>query len=246
MSATPGDLAIAGLVPLSTVDWPDHLVATIFTQGCPWRCTYCQNTALIDTGTAGIVGWDDVVELLDRRVGLLDGVVFTGGEATRQDALRPAMEAVRAKGFQVGLHTAGAYPRRLAEVIDLVDWVGLDVKALPEDYKPIIGHDVGAKAWESLDIVLSAAEARPDFTYEVRTTIHPGNPAVSHFHELIACLRAVGVTDFALQEARAKGTTPEFEAEAESWDTAAWREKWDRIVDDVRAAGFQRVAVRPA
>ena len=27
-------LQIAGLVPLSTVDWPEHLTATVFTQGC--------------------------------------------------------------------------------------------------------------------------------------------------------------------------------------------------------------------
>jgi len=29
------DLVIAGLVPMSTVDWPDHLTATVFLQGCP-------------------------------------------------------------------------------------------------------------------------------------------------------------------------------------------------------------------
>ena len=38
-SGGPADaLVIAGLVPMSTVDWPDHLSATVFTQGCPWNC----------------------------------------------------------------------------------------------------------------------------------------------------------------------------------------------------------------
>ena len=34
------DLVIAGLVPLSPVDWSDHLTATVLLQGCPWNCFY--------------------------------------------------------------------------------------------------------------------------------------------------------------------------------------------------------------
>ena len=90
-SGGPADaLVIAGLVPMSTVDWPDHLSATVFTQGCPWNCFYCHNQALIPTRTPGAVAWDEVRALLGRRRGLLDGVVFTGGEALRQDALADA------------------------------------------------------------------------------------------------------------------------------------------------------------
>jgi hypothetical protein len=35
------DLAVGGLLPFSTCDWPGLLVATIFCQGCPWACPYC-------------------------------------------------------------------------------------------------------------------------------------------------------------------------------------------------------------
>ena len=154
------DLAIAGLVPLSSVDWPDHLVATVFCQGCPWRCPYCQNAAILDPRTPGILPWLDVEELLVRRRGLLDGVVFTGGEALRQAAIVPAMERVREFGLGVGLHTAGAYPHRLAEVLDLVDWVGLDIKAEPGDYREAAGFAAGMKAWDSLKLVLAEARAR--------------------------------------------------------------------------------------
>ncbi len=157
---TAEDLAIAGLVPLSSVDWPDHLVATVFCQGCPWRCPYCQNAAILDPRTPGILPWLDVEELLVRRRGLLDGVVFTGGEALRQAAIVPAMERVRELGLGVGLHTAGAYPHRLAEVLDLVDWVGLDIKAEPGDYREAAGFAAGMKAWDSLKLVLAEARAR--------------------------------------------------------------------------------------
>ncbi|MEK8227961.1 hypothetical protein NKG05_20525 [Oerskovia sp. M15] len=36
-------LVVAGMTSLSTVDWPGRIVATVFLQGCPWRCTFCHN-----------------------------------------------------------------------------------------------------------------------------------------------------------------------------------------------------------
>src|SRR3954447_23836555 len=77
-------LAVAGLTPLSTCDWPGQLVATVFLQGCPLACTYCHNPALIDPRVPGTLPWTSVTDLLGRRQGLLDGVVFSGGEPTRQ------------------------------------------------------------------------------------------------------------------------------------------------------------------
>ncbi|HEU6454825.1 MAG TPA: anaerobic ribonucleoside-triphosphate reductase activating protein, partial [Roseateles sp.] len=37
----PDALAVAGLQPFSSVDFPGHLAAVVFLQGCPWRCGYC-------------------------------------------------------------------------------------------------------------------------------------------------------------------------------------------------------------
>ncbi|MCF2707271.1 anaerobic ribonucleoside-triphosphate reductase activating protein [Arcanobacterium haemolyticum] len=257
------DLAIAGFVPLSTVDWPDNLVTTVFLQGCPWRCPYCQNAAILDTRTPGIVGWDDVVELLERRRGLLDGVVFTGGEALRQAALVPAIRDVRSRGLAVGLHTAGAYPRRLAEALPMIDWVGLDIKALPADYKAASGFDAGAKGWESLDLVLveyrtrgqdaptvetppdrGSSEGAASFSYEVRVTMFPGCPAERTFTELVAALRERGVDHLALQEARAQGTDDIFQAMAKRWDMESWRRRWQEMVDEAQTAGFSSLIVR--
>ena len=110
-------LVIAGLVPMSTVDWPDHLSATVLTQGCPWNCFYCHNQALIPVRTPGAVAWGEVRDLLGRRRGLLDGVVFTGGEALRQDALADAAREVIDMGFAVGLLFIRRRYRRLSRRI---------------------------------------------------------------------------------------------------------------------------------
>ena len=139
--ASADSLTVAGLVRLSTVDWPGHMVSTIFLQGCPWNCVYCHNPDLIDCRTPGIMAWADVETFLRRRQGLLDGVVFTGGEPTRQRGLHDAMERAHALGFQVGLHTMGVYPTLLRPLLPLIDWVGFDIKAAPAHYSSIIATD---------------------------------------------------------------------------------------------------------
>ena len=285
-------LAIAGLVPLSTVDWPGKLAAAVFLQGCPLACPYCQNEAILDPKVPGAVPWSQVEALLARRAGLLDGVVLTGGEALRQAGVVDAARRVREMGFGVGLHTAGAYPRALAKTLPYTDWVGIDVKAMPDDYAAATGFGAGAKAWQSLDAVLeaSAERARPALAaeaadadgmveradcmfepagvdrvaqpagadrtvepadvgpldYEVRTTVYPGAPATERFEELLGELRARGVRNFALQEARTDGTPVDFRAQALAWDRRAWAKRLAEMVDAASRAGFESFEARLA
>jgi len=206
---------VAGLVPLSTCDWPGRLVATVFLQGCPWRCTYCHNPGLIDPRTPGEVPWSRVEDLLARRVGLLDGVVFSGGEPTRQPALVDAVRRVRDAGFGVGLHTAGAYPRRLAEVLPLVDWVGLDIKAPTHKYEAITGVATSA-AFAALDLVLASG-----VDLQVRTTVDPTVLEAADVSSLVEEMARRGVRDHVLQQVRTTGVRPEYATELARTRTAA-------------------------
>ncbi|NMR21386.1 anaerobic ribonucleoside-triphosphate reductase activating protein [Cellulomonas fimi] len=209
-TATADDLQIAGLTRLSTCDWPGRLVATVFLQGCPLDCGYCHNPELLDPRTAGTVGWHEVRELLARRVGLLDGVVFSGGEPTRQAGLAAAMGEVRALGFGVGLHTAGTYPRRFAEVLPLCDWVGLDVKAPADTYAAVTG--VASAAAAAAACLRLALRARPRVELQVRTTMDPTTMTPSDLDRLTAELRRAGVVDHVVQEVRTDGTRPAYAA----------------------------------
>ncbi|GAA1696032.1 anaerobic ribonucleoside-triphosphate reductase activating protein [Microbacterium sediminicola] len=201
---------VAGLSRLSSVDWPDRLVATVFFQGCPWDCRYCHNPDLIDPHTAGSISWADVHAFLQRRRQLLDGVVFSGGEPTMQAALRPAIDEVRELGFTVGLHTAGAFPAALDAVLEHVDWIGLDIKANESDYATVTARrGSGTHAWRSLEKVLAAAD-RADgdrvLGYEVRTTVHPDLTDAATLRGLGERLLAEGVASWALQRVRAVGS----------------------------------------
>ena len=201
------DLQIAGFEPFSTVDWPDKLVATVFAQGCPWRCTYCHNIDMQDSQQPGAVKWSTVIAHLAERNGQLDGIVFSGGEPTRQAALIPAMQQVRSLGFGVGLHSAGAFPGRLREALSHSDWLGLDIKAMPEGYQDITGKSPsGAKAWQSLQIAL---EWGGDL--EVRLTVDPTTHTRDGVLSIIRRVQAMGGPAPVLQEARPEGTSDEFQ-----------------------------------
>ncbi|MFD6092470.1 anaerobic ribonucleoside-triphosphate reductase activating protein [Oerskovia sp. NPDC060338] len=204
-------LAVAGMTSLSTVDWPGHLVATVFLQGCPWRCTYCHSRDLAPTtpaDTEGPIAWPDVVTFLERQRDRLDGVVFSGGEPTLQAALPAAIADVRELGLAVGLHTAGPWPVRLEHVLPLVDWVGLDIKHLPEDYELVTGaRPSGDAAYRSLAVL-----QRSGVEYEVRTTVDPTVHSRGDVLELCGRLAALGVRGHVLQEAHPLGTDAAYAA----------------------------------
>jgi len=40
-------MIIGGLEKLTLLDYPDHLAAIIFTQGCNFRCHFCYNPMLV-------------------------------------------------------------------------------------------------------------------------------------------------------------------------------------------------------
>lgn len=205
---TPHALSIADISPIGTGDWPGRPAVTIVLQGCPWTCTYCHQPALQDATAEGAVSWRDVVDYLEVRRGMVESVVFSGGEPTRQPALVAAIRAVKDMGFSVGLHTAGAYPAKLAAVLPEVDWVGIDIKAAPERYAEITGQEVsGVKAWTSLELVQHSG-----VDYEVRLTV---DPTVHTRDDVFDAVREVirrGAHAPVLQQARPGGATPAYKA----------------------------------
>lgn len=193
-------IRLGGWSRLSTCDWPGRLVTTLFCQGCPWRCGYCHNPELLPLDTDTLIPWGEVTDHLRRRRGLLDGVVFSGGEPLIQRGLTRAMEQVRSLGFAVGLHTAGAVPARLATILDLglVDWVGFDVKAAPRVYARVTGvATASVPAARSLRLLLDSG-----IEHQVRTTVDPDTLTEADQDELSRWLDSRGVREHVWQRAR--------------------------------------------
>lgn len=187
MSTSLPSLPVAGVIPFSATDWPGHLTVTVFTQGCPLACPYCHNPQL--RPVTGGQRWD--MSELEGRRGLIDAVVFSGGEPTMHPGLGPAIAAVHARGFRVGLHTSGYRPaaieRLLAHSDSTPDWVGLDVKALPADCELKFGMSARAArgCWNSLTLLTESEVA-----VQVRTTVWP--EFSDHLPELSARVTACG------------------------------------------------------
>jgi anaerobic ribonucleoside-triphosphate reductase activating protein len=208
----PRELRVGGLVPFTAGDYPGHLAAVVFVQGCPWRCSYCHNPHLqpargeAELAAAGVPAWRDMRPWLRRRAGLIDAVVFSGGEPTAEPALPQAMAEVRALGLRVGLHTAGTFPQRLQALLPRADWVGLDIKAPLADaatYERITGAaGAAAPVRRSLAAVLASGVA-----FECRTTAHPALLDDVALIALAAELAAAGVANWALQICRSVGTS---------------------------------------
>lgn len=196
-------LLLGGFVPFTTIDFPGRLAAVVFTRGCPWRCGYCHNAHLWRGDGTGDddPSWADVLGLLETRRGLLDAVVFSGGEPTAQPGLASACAAVRDRGFEVGLHTGGAFPGHLAAVLPLVDWVGFDVKAPFGEYERTTRvPGSGDRARESLSVLLASG-----VPFEARTTVHSALLTPDALRALACELDALDVGRWVLQPFRAEG-----------------------------------------
>ncbi len=112
-----------------------------------------------------------------------------------------AVHAARSMGFKIGLHTGGAYPKRLAEVLPLVDWVGFDIKARFAEYRRITAvRGSGDRALASAMLLLGSG-----VDHEFRTTVHPHQHDSPGLERLANDLGELGVPNYVLQEFRAAG-----------------------------------------
>jgi len=162
-------LHVGGLTPCTSIDYPGELAAVVFCQGCPWRCGYCHNKHLMSEQAGTEIKWEEIIRFLEHRRGLLDAVVFSGGEPTMQTSLLAAISAVKELGFQIGIHTAGAFPEVLERVLPLTDWVGMDIKAPFEEYEVITGIPGSGETVRMSSELVRQSGVRHQF----RTTLDP-------------------------------------------------------------------------
>ena len=196
-------LKVGGVLPFSLIDYPNCLSAVIFCQGCPWRCRYCHNVQLqpFSSPSKQKWSWEKILTFLRQRQGLLEGVVFSGGEPTLQPYLIDAIEEVKRLEFKIGLHSAAPSISHFIPLLSHVDWVGLDVKALSANY-PAITKDSnsGANSWRCVQTLLESG-----LPYELRTTVHPLLHTEEEIWKMAQQLHQMGVSHYTIQLFQEKG-----------------------------------------
>ncbi|OGX23549.1 MAG: anaerobic ribonucleoside-triphosphate reductase activating protein [Omnitrophica WOR_2 bacterium GWF2_38_59] len=161
---------IGGLQKLTIIDFPGHIAAVIFLQGCNFRCPYCHNPELVDPKQfQETIDQNEVLSFLATRKEKLTGVVITGGEPCIHEGLVGFIKKIKDMGFLVKLDTNGSRPDVLKNVIDkkLVDFIAMDVKAPLEKYffvTKVKGFENKVK--ESIRLVMDSG-----IRHEFRTTV---------------------------------------------------------------------------
>lgn len=149
------------------LDYPHRSACILWFAGCNMRCLYCYNPDIVfGKGTLDFV---DVIAFLKTRVGLLDAVVFSGGECLLHKDIIALATAIKRMGFLIKIDTNGSRPevlRQLAE-LSLIDYVALDFKALPIHFRRITQSNLFEAFEKSLLLLYTASIA-----FEVRTTVH--------------------------------------------------------------------------
>lgn len=164
-------MQIHGLSKLTLLDYPGHIAATVFTGGCNFRCPYCHNKELvIHPETYPTISEEEVITFLKSRVGKLQGVCITGGEATLQPDLEDFIKKIKEMGFLVKLDTNGYRPEIVRKLLDAqcIDYVAMDIKNCKEKYALTCGlpsMDTG-RLEETVKMLMDS-----DLDYEFRTTI---------------------------------------------------------------------------
>ena len=143
-------MKIGGFQPFTLTDYPGHVAAIVFTQGCNWRCPYCHNAQLlpIDRPKSDLIPEAYVFDHLARRCCQLDGLVITGGEPTIQEDLPRFIRRVRRLGLKIKLDTNGSQPGVIRQLLEenLLDYIAMDIKAPLEQYESRVCRPVDTDA----------------------------------------------------------------------------------------------------
>ena len=141
---------VQGYQKLTLLDFPGRTACTIFTGGCNLRCPFCHNAGLVRTPLAEANCTDAVLDYLQKRRGILDGVCVTGGEPLLQPDLADFLRKIKDMGYAIKLDTNGSLPDRLAALLEsgLVDYVAMDVKSSPAGYAAATGTEVDVTVYE--------------------------------------------------------------------------------------------------
>ncbi len=163
-------MVISGLQKTTLIDYPDHVACTIFTYGCNFRCPFCHNPELVidPLNEQEIILEEDFFRFLNKRKGMLDGVVITGGEPCLQKDLVPFSQKIKNSGFLVKIDTNGSLPGVIEELLQkkVVDYIAMDVKTDLEGYKDLTGIEDTKSVVRSIKLLKNSK-----IDYEFRTTV---------------------------------------------------------------------------
>jgi pyruvate formate lyase activating enzyme len=158
---------ICNITPFTLLDYPNKSACILWYAGCNMRCLYCYNPEIV-LGK-GAITFSETISFLKKRKGLLDAVVFSGGECLIHKNIVEQIKEVKALGFLVKIDTNGSNSKVVKQLLNnnLIDYVALDFKATKYSYNAVTKSILFDEFEHSLELLLAST-----IQFEVRTTYH--------------------------------------------------------------------------
>jgi len=190
-------LPIKGFQTTTLIDYPGRIASIVFIGGCNLNCGFCYNVDLISghEKTKNIDPKEILLNVKERK-GYIDGVVITGGEPLMYPEIVGFVKDLKARGLCVKIDTNGTNPELLKEIIELVDYVAMDIKGVLDKYSVIAGVECDInEIKKSIEILKNSS-----VEYEFRMTVLPKYHSLDDMKEISKMLQ--GSKKFAIQQFR--------------------------------------------
>lgn len=178
---------VFNISPFTLLDFPDTTACIIWFAGCNMRCLYCYNPEIVlGKGKMSITS---AIAFLQSRKGLLNGVVFSGGECLlHPEAITMAKEAKK-MGYRIKIDTNGSLPQQIKKLVEqkLIDYIALDFKAPKEKFCKITQANTFKQFEESLNYLIKSK-----FPFEIRTTWHSALLSQKDYDSMLDFLTQLG------------------------------------------------------
>ena len=158
---------VYNITKFTTTDYVGHLSCIIWFVSCNFRCLYCYNDNIVYT-KEGNYTQNNILDFLKTRIGLLDSVVLSGGEATVHNVI-PFCKEIKKLGFKIKLDTNATNLPQIKKLIDLnlIDYMAIDFKAPKYKFEEIVGINMYDNTIKTIQYLINI-----DFNFELRTTIN--------------------------------------------------------------------------
>ena len=171
---------IAGFQKLNINNYPGKTSCIIFSQGCNYRCPWCNSPGFIlpEANLASApINEKNILNYLKKHKTALHSCIISGGEPTLQKDLPNFCQKIKKMGYKIELDTNGSQPAMMERLLanKLVDYVAMDIKAPKAKYASLIGypehsiHYLLANIEKSIDLLKNSK-----VDYEFTTTVAPG------------------------------------------------------------------------
>lgn len=230
-------MKIHGIQKMTLLDFPGHVSCTIFLGGCDFRCPFCHNFELLDGTAKPVMDENELIDFLEKRRHLLDGVAITGGEPCLHSELIALIKRIRSVGYKVKLGTNGYHPDVIEKILyeNLVDYIAMDIKNSEKKYAMTCGV-----AHVDINIIKKTISLLQNSSveYEFRTTVVKPLHEENDFYEIGSLIK--GSKRYFLQRFADRDTVPFGNLSAPSFDEMKkFAEISRHFVNDTRLRGVE-------